>query len=240
MTTALKALLFDVDGTLAETEEVHRAAFNEAFAESGIDWQWDQPLYHELLRVTGGKERIAHFVERSGLPQSAFPFERIAALHQLKTKIYTRMVDDGEIALCPGIEALIKEARGSGLVLAITTTTSRVNVERLLCATLGAESLLWFAAYVTGERVRRKKPDPEVYQVALDELGLSPGACLALEDAPQGLAAARAAGIATVVLESAYSCGADFDGALEVIRLAAPRPTLADLQATHQRGRGIS
>lgn len=225
----LEALLFDVDGTLAETEEVHREAFNEAFKQAGLDWFWDKPLYHELLGVTGGKERILYHVERSGLNVDDFPFERVAALHGLKTEIYVARMDQGEIELRPGIEELLREARDAGLRLAITTTTSHVNVERLLKATIGEQALEWFEVYATGDRVKRKKPDPAIYLLALEELGLPAAACLAIEDAPQGLASSLGAGIATLVTESSYSEGRDFKGALKVLKMDDPRPQLSDL-----------
>lgn len=225
-----KALLFDVDGTLAETEEVHRAAFNVAFQRAGLDWHWDRPLYHILLGVTGGKERILYHVEREGLPLDDFPFERVKALHEMKTEAYTQMVDDGEIELAPGIAELLDAAEAAGIRLAITTTTSQVNVERLFAATLGPEGLGRFEVVVTGNRVSAKKPDPEIYQLAVTELGLSADECLGVEDAPQGLASALGAGVPTVVLESAYSEGKDFNGALRVIKLTDPRPRLEDLQ----------
>ncbi len=231
----LKAILFDVDGTLAETEEVHRVAFNEAFKAHGLDWHWDQPLYFELLGVTGGKERILYHVEREGLNVSDFPFERVAEMHKTKTGIYTRMIDEGAVELSLGIGSLFDEARAAGIRLAITTTTSAVNVERLLLSTIGAEGLAWFEVFVTGDRVSRKKPDPEIYQLALTDLGLSADDCLAVEDAPQGLASALGAGVPTVVLESAYSRGAQFEGALKVYKLDEPRPRLADLQQLHRQ-----
>lgn len=226
----LKALLFDVDGTLAETEEAHRQAFNEAFSKAGLDWHWDQALYHELLGVTGGRERILFYVERAKLDKTDFPPERIAALHQQKTEIYVKLVDDGLVHLRPGIRELLEEARSAKLRLAITTTTSRVNVDRLLRATIGDHALDWFDVYATGERVRCKKPDPEVYRLALSDLNLPASACLAIEDARQGLLAALAAGIKTIVTESAYSAGQDFEGALQVIGLQDSPPTLEDLR----------
>lgn len=227
----LKALLFDVDGTLAETEELHRAAFNEAFKAAGLDWQWDFELYQILLGVTGGKERILYHVQRTGLDEAIFTKSYIADLHAKKTEIYVRFMDEGQIELRPGIEALINAARDAGVRLAITTTTSQVNVERLLKATLGEEALSWFEAYATGDRVTRKKPDPAIYQLALSELGLLANECLALEDAPQGLASSLGAGVPTVVTESSYSAGKEFDGALKLYKMADPRPTLAELEA---------
>ena len=229
----LEALLFDVDGTLAETEEVHRIAFNEAFKEAGLDWEWDQPLYYELLGVTGGKERILYHVQRTGLDEADFPPERVKALHLLKTDYYVKRVNDRQIELRPGIEPLLKEAMAAGLRLAITTTTSRVNVDRLLKATVGPEALDWFEVFVTGDRVAKKKPDPEIYELGLSDLGLPAKACIAIEDAPQGLKSAMGAGVPTLITESSYSAGKDFTGAIKVIGVDGPPPTLDDIIAWH-------
>lgn len=211
--TALSALIFDVDGTLAETEEVHRQAFNAAFAEAGMDWNWDQALYGELLKVTGGKERILHHAARIGVSRIDAP-----ALHARKTVFYNQQVRDRVIALRPGVEALIRGARTAGLRLAIATTTSRANIESLLAATLGEESLGWFDALCCGEDVARKKPDPEVYVLALKILGLPADACLAFEDTANGLKAATGAGLRTLITPSLYSAGENFGGAEIIIR----------------------
>lgn len=227
----LEALLFDVDGTLAETEEVHREAFNEAFKSAELSWEWDKELYHELLSVTGGKERILYHVERSGLEKSFFTPNYIAKLHAQKTEVYVAMMDEGKIELRPGIQQLLEDARKDGLRLAITTTTSHVNVERLLKATIGAHALDWFEVYATGDRVERKKPDPAIYQLALDELKLPASSCLAIEDARQGLASSIGAKIPTIITESSYSEGQDFSGALKIYSNSDPRPTLDDLKA---------
>ncbi|MGH1405044.1 MAG: HAD-IA family hydrolase [Rhodomicrobiaceae bacterium] len=231
----LEALLFDVDGTLAETEEVHRAAFNEAFAQADLNWHWDQKLYHELLSVTGGKERILYHVQRAGLETAFFTQNYIAKLHAQKTEHYVAMMDEGKIELRPGIRRLLEDARQAGIRLAITTTTSHVNVERLLKATIGPHALEWFEVYATGDRVPRKKPDPAIYQLALDELNLPASSCLAIEDAAQGLASSLGAGVATIITESSYSAGQNFDGALKIYAETDERPTLADLQGLFEK-----
>lgn len=223
--TALRALIFDVDGTLAETEEVHRQAFNAAFAEAGMDWNWDQKLYGELLKVTGGKERILHYAARIGVSGVDAP-----ALHARKTVFYNQQVRDRVIALRPGVEALIRGAKSAGVRLAIATTTSRANIESLLAATLGEESIGWFDALCCGEDVARKKPDPEVYVLALKILGLPADQCLAFEDTANGLKAAGGAGLRTLITPSLYSAGEDFDGAKLIL------PDLAALGRNPQAG----
>ncbi len=218
----LEALIFDVDGTLAETEEVHRAAFNEMFEEAGLGWHWDRPLYKRLLDVTGGKERIAHFIaieKPAALPLAAGGQslgEAIAAMHKRKTDIYNRRVAEGGLDLRPGVEALIRHAGQTGMRLAIATTTSLANVESLLAATLGPDGTRRFEVIAAGDMVRAKKPAPDVFLLALERLGLPPQRCLAIEDSINGLQSAGAAGLATLVTRSAYTADQCFDGALAV------------------------
>lgn len=218
----LEALIFDVDGTLAETEEVHRAAFNEAFAEAGLDWHWDERLYARLLDVTGGKERIAHFIatQRPAMLPRASGGEAMAAaiatLHKRKTDLYNRKVASGGLELRPGVEAVIRQAAQDGVRLAIATTTSLPNVESLLAATLGPGGAGLFEVIAAGDMVARKKPAPDVFVLAVERLGIAPERCLALEDSINGLEAARGAGLATVVTRSAYTAGQDFAGAVAV------------------------
>jgi HAD superfamily hydrolase (TIGR01509 family) len=212
----LRALIFDVDGTLAETEELHRAAFNESFKAFGLDWHWDQALYAKLLLVTGGKERIRHFIADFG-GSPALPSDRIAALHLDKTARYTDAVARGGIGLRPGVARLLDEAAAAGLDLAIATTTSAANVEALLVATLGAEGPGRFKVIAAGDSVPAKKPAPDIYLLALEQLGLPAGACVAFEDTENGVASATGAGIPTVVTTSLYGGASGFAGALAVV-----------------------
>lgn len=212
------ALIFDVDGTLAETEEAHRLAFNAAFAAHGLDWAWDVALYRLLLRVAGGKERIRHFLE-SVRPEllAAFPAERIAVLHADKTERYVAMVAAGAVPLRPGVQRLLAEAKAAGWKLGIATTTSRANILTLLRSTLGADGPAWFDVIATGEDASPKKPHPAVYLYALQRLGLPAKACLAIEDSVIGLTAATAAGIPAVVTRSAYCLDEHYPGARAVV-----------------------
>lgn len=203
----IRAIVFDVDGTLAETEELHRRAFNETFAEFGLDWVWDRPLYGRLLAMTGGRERILAYASSRGESVDAAP------MHRRKTDIYNRAIRDGGVQLRPGVASLIDRARTDGLRLAIGTTTSRPNVVSLLDATLGPGSAGLFSSIRTGEDVASKKPDPEVYALVLADLGLGGADCLCIEDSGNGLRAALAAGMRTVVTPSLYSADDDFTGA---------------------------
>jgi HAD superfamily hydrolase (TIGR01509 family) len=205
---SVRALIFDVDGTLAETEELHRIAFNRAFAEAGIPWRWDRELYAELLKVTGGRERIEAYTRRTGAQEIDAP-----ALHRRKTELYNEMMVPGAVELRPGIEDLLRRARDAGLDMAIATTTRRSNVVGLMRATLGEAALGWFRAIRTGEDTSRKKPDPEVFQLVLSDLGHGPDECLIFEDSENGLRAAQAVKVPVVITPSIYTGEDDFSGA---------------------------
>ena len=207
------ALIFDVDGTLAETEEAHRKAFNTAFAEAGLDWCWYRTLYKELLRVTGGKERIRAFDASQNGASPQLSDREIAELHQAKTRLYAELVTNGGCSLRPGIHALLSAARKRAQPLAIATTTSRDNIDALLTVSLGKDWAQWFVAIVAGDEVRNKKPAPDVYLKVLSQLDLPGSQCLAIEDSGNGLASASAAGIPVLISRSAYFSDDDFSGA---------------------------
>lgn len=216
-----RAIIFDVDGTLAETEELHRRAFNESFEYFSLGWNWDVRLYRELLQVTGGKERIRHYMDlckERGVEQLEIPNDgAIAELHRFKTARFTRLIAEGACSLRPGIGDLIRTGVNRDQRLAIATTTSRENVEALCAATMGSEGIKRFHAIVCGEDVTRKKPSPDVYLRALDLLERLPGECLAIEDSWNGLIAAAGARIPVLITRSLYFGDEEFCGALAVV-----------------------
>ena len=215
---ALEALLWDVDGTLAETEEAHRHAFNRTFAEFGLPWEWSQAKYRQLLKVTGGVERITHFVmtDRPKDAEAAGFAEMVKALHKAKTVHYVAAMERGEIQLRPGVERLLTEAREAGMRLAISTTTSPANVSALINNSRDAVRMDWFEVVGAGNIVPKKKPAPDIYQWTLAQLDLPPGQCVALEDSRNGLFSALGAGIPTVITYSSYTDDQTFEGALAV------------------------
>jgi HAD superfamily hydrolase (TIGR01509 family) len=213
----LKALIFDVDGTLAETEELHRQAFNEAFSSLGISWTWSQSLYRKLLRIAGGKERILHYLFTWHPQDLASIRSQIPSIYDLKTRYYAAMLQDGTIELRPGVARLFEEARASGVRLAIATTTNRANVSALLQRALPSFDDSHFDAIVAGDEVAAKKPSPEVFEIALRQLRLHASSCVAFEDSSNGVTAAQRAGLKVIATPSAYFSDDDFTGAHSVI-----------------------
>jgi len=210
----LEALIFDVDGTLAETEELHRRAFNETFADMGLSWCWSREAYKYLLRTTGGKERIAAHMTAIGADPASID---IPGLHKAKTARYAALMAAGEITLRPGVQTLLDEARAAGKRLAVATTTSRPNVDALAQAIWGSSAEAMFDVIACGDEVPAKKPAPDIYALALGRLSLTPDRVLAFEDSRNGLLSARAAGLSVIVTPSAYTEDEDFGDALHVM-----------------------
>ena len=210
------ALIFDVDGTLAETEELHRQAFNHAFARHGLDWQWGRAVYRDLLRVTGGKERMRAYHARLELA-SPLSDADIAELHRLKTVRYAELVETGCCPLRPGVTELFVAAKARGQRLAIATTTSHGNIDALLSRALGANWAAQFDAIVAGDDIRHKKPAPDVYLETLARLKLGAADCVAIEDSANGLIAASRAGIPVLITRSTFFRDEDFSAARFVL-----------------------
>lgn len=250
----LRALLWDVDGTIAETErDGHRVAFNKAFEHFGFEWRWSVERYGELLTVAGGRERmLADFNTHDDVPADARDREELAAnMHRQKNVFYAELVHEGRLTLRPGVIELMEDCRRDGVLMGITTTTSRSNLDALMNVQLGDNWRESFATVVVGENVQRKKPDPEVFELALSELGLAPADVIAIEDSPAGVEAASAARLPVIVTRSTYFADTPMPGAT-AIGLALDKPaswepaaaaclsriTIDDIKSWHRRATG--
>ena len=226
---SIEALIFDIDGTLADTEEAHRSAFNAAFERLHLGWHWGRDEYRRLLTVAGGKERLAHHVRSTvEAPAQRALLERIPEIHAEKTRAYAAFAAGGGLALRPGVERLLDEAAAAGLRLAIASTTTAANVEALLGATLGERGAERFQVIACGDQVPAKKPAPDIYVLVLRTLGLPPEQAIAIEDSAHGLQAARAAGLWTLVTPTFWTEGSDFAAAgLVLPHLGSPAEPIA-------------
>ena len=233
----IKALIFDCDGVLVDTErDGHRVGFNRAFEQMGIDAEWDVELYGKLLLVAGGKERMRAYFDEHGWPDEANTREArdalIARLHKLKTEITAGLVAEGGLPLRPGIRRIVDEAIAAGVRLGVCTTSNPKFIDAVLDL-LGPERKARFEFVHAGDVVWRKKPDPEIYELAKQSLGLPPHECMVVEDSRNGLLAALGAGLPTLITTSTYTVDEDFTGALKVVPELGDEPdvtiTLADL-----------
>ena len=225
----LEALLFDVDGTIAETEDLHRRAFNLAFAEHGLDVRWDADEYRRLLAVPGGKERIAHSLAERRQPRTV----DVTAIHRTKTRRYRELLAAEGVRWRPGVARLMDEAREKGLRLALVTTTTEANLDPLFTPVLGPWWRGRFDAVVAGDAVARKKPAPDLYVEALGRLGVHGAEAVAFEDSRAGVTAARGADLAVVATPSQWLPGDDLSGADLVLE------HLGDAQAPWTRPHAI-
>lgn len=228
----LDALLFDCDGVLADTErDAHRVAFNLAFKEEGLSDEWGEAQYGKLLETGGGKERMTAYWNEVGWPkQFSDPEDRtslVKRLHARKTELFMTLVSEGRVPLRPGVQRLVEEARKEGVRVAVCSTSNERAVGEIVNM-LGdiAKDIRIFA----GDVVKKKKPSPDIYLLAKDDLDLDADNLCVIEDSFIGVAAARAAGMPVCVTKSSYTKDEDFSAAQRVVdSLDDPPVSLSDL-----------
>jgi HAD superfamily hydrolase (TIGR01509 family) len=221
---ALKAIFFDQDGVIIDTErDGHRVAFNQVFHEFGYTFQWDVEEYHALLQVGGGKERMKHYLHTKGFGVTVAPEaeeDLVKKLHHRKTAIFIELIESGRLPLRPGIHRLMKEAVAQGLKLGICTTSDEKAASAIAHKILKDVP---FTFILAGDIVRKKKPDPEIYLLALQKTGLKPGECLVVEDSANGIQAAKAAGIPVLATSNPYTAREDLSAADMVVTCIGDR-----------------
>jgi len=240
----IKALIFDVDGTLADTEEAHRRAFNRAFEHHKLAWHWSAHEYARLLEITGGKERLGAYVDSLGVDagERRELQARIPAIHATKTENYTQLIREGLVPLREGVPRLIDEAEHAGVKLSIASTTTLANIEALLSVNLGPGALDRFRVIGAADQAQRKKPSPDIYEYVLEQLQERPADCVAIEDSANGLAAAKAAGLFSVITPSPWTRLENFaDADLVLPSLGSSQHPLRDIEncftLARERGR---
>ena len=241
----LKAIIFDCDGVLVDTErDGHRVGFNRAFAQAGINAEWDVPLYGRLLQVAGGKERMRAYFDEFGWPAGSETEDHkdalIKDLHRSKTEITAALVSEGALPLRPGVSRIVDEAIAAEMKLGVCTTSNPLFIDAVLDL-FGPERKAKFAFVHAGDVVAKKKPDPEIYELAKQSLKLTVHQCVVIEDSRNGLLAAKGAGLPTLITTSTYTVDEDFSEADRVVPELGDTPhiniTLADLgelAAEHQ------
>jgi len=239
----MKALIFDCDGVLADTErDGHRVAFNRGFRRKGLKVEWDVELYGGLLQIAGGKERMRHYFEENGWPANIVDQDGfIRELHRLKTALFMEIIESGQLPLRPGIERIVDEAIADNMILAVCSTSNEKAVHLIVDKLLGPERKERFQAILAGDVVPRKKPDPGIYNLAREKLDLKPEDCMVIEDNRNGLLAAKSAGMYCVVTTNSYTRDEDFSEADGIYAELGDHPgacvTLEHLQSRFKRGR---
>lgn len=223
----MKALIFDCDGVLVDTErDGHRVAFNLAFQKMGYRFEWDVPLYGELLKIAGGKERMRHYFEERGWPADVSePDAFLKELHKLKTDLFMQIIEGAQLPLRPGVKRLVDEAIADGIPLAVCSTSNERAVTQVVETMLGPERRQKFLI-LAGDIVTKKKPDPEIYNLAIERLSLAGNDCVVVEDSRNGLLAAKAAGMKCIVTKSSYTQDEDFSEADAVFSELGDEPDM--------------
>jgi HAD superfamily hydrolase (TIGR01509 family) len=220
----IKAIFFDQDGVIIDTEkDGHRVAFNETFKDFGYKVEWDVDKYHELLQIAGGKERMRHYLHTEGFGIEIKPEEEdelIKELHRRKTALFVDLIEGGKLPLRTGVKRIMQEANQAGLILGICTTSNERAAHAIAYQILKE---IKFDFVLAGDVVSKKKPDPEIYLLALEKAGIQPDEAFVVEDSRNGVLAAKAAGIPVLATTNEYTEREDLSQAdLVVTSLGEP------------------
>lgn len=223
----MKALIFDCDGVLVDTErDGHRVSFNRAFKAKGFGFEWSVAQYKELLKIAGGKERMSHYFNQVGWPAGINDKDAlIKELHKLKTELFMKIIESGELPLRPGVKRIVDEASAEGMLLAVCSTSNEKAVSAVVNVMLGAERAKRFHIFA-GDVVKKKKPDPEIYLLAQEKLNLKPSECFVVEDSRNGFLAAKSAGTNCVITTNDYTIEEDFTGADLIVSELGDEPRI--------------
>ena len=227
----IKAVFFDQDGVIIDTErDGHRVAFNQTFKDFGYDFEWDVDYYHELLQVAGGKERMKHHLRTKGfgveIPDDEVD-DLIKRMHKHKTAVFVELIESGKLPLRPGVKRLMKEINDAGLVLGICTTSNERAAQAVVNNLLND---IKFDFVLAGDVVSKKKPDPEIYNLALEKSGLNPDECIVIEDSHNGVLAAKAAGLHIVATTTASTENEDLSAADIIVTCLGDEPGQCELK----------
>lgn len=229
----IKAFIFDQDGVIIDTEkDGHRVAFNQTFKDFGYKFSWDIDEYHELLQISGGKERMRHYLHTKGFGVKVKPAEEddlIKRMHQHKTETFIELIEEGKLPLRSGVKRLMLEAKGMDLVVGICTTSNQRSAQAVAYKILQD---IEFDFVLAGDVVKKKKPDPAIYNLALEKTGLKPIECVVIEDSHNGVMAAHQAGMHIVATTNFYTASEDLSHAdIIVTCLGDPQGEMGELVA---------
>lgn len=207
----MSAIFFGSISTLADTSELQRRAFNEAFEAHGLDWNWSRDDYLSMLDSNGGAQRIADYAEARGDEVDA------PVVHATKSQIFQALLGAEPLTVRPGVVETVQEAKRDHRKVGFVTTTSQGNIDALLAALKPHISAEMFDLIVNRDSVKKPKPDAAAYTFALEQLGEDARTAVAIEDNVGGVAAAVAAGVTCIAFPNENTTGGDFSAATETV-----------------------
>ncbi|MEJ6397583.1 HAD family hydrolase [Yoonia sp. 208BN28-4] len=211
-----QAIFFGAIGTIVETTEMQRRAFNLAFVEAGVDWYWAPSEYEEMLKKSGGQARIQRFADHLGETVDA------AQLHADKVRIFGQLMRSEGLTLRDGVRDVIDSAKNEGMKIGFVTSTGKDQSDAIFEALGDNLNQDEFDYIGDASKIEKSKPAPDIYQDALKELGLSADDVLAIEDTPSSAEAAVAAGIETIGFPGEMTDETAFPRGVHIVKMLTP------------------